>query len=227
MWRGRNRFFTLLKTFELLAERADVQASGAILPDTVALRDYVHSGVALGNPTLAAAVADTGNPELRRVLDWSVAVSDAIARRTEPIPPFEGALEALRRIASVADSMVVSQTPEAALLSEWRHHRIEGLVRLIAGQEIGTKAEQIRLAAGGKYPASRILLIGDAPGDLEAAQEAGVCFYPIVPGLEVECWARFNDDILERFLGGQYDKALEQALIAEFTKRLPSHPSWS
>lgn len=226
-WRGRNRFFALLKTFELLAGRADVKAAGVTWPDVEAIRAYVESGVALGNPTLEEAVARGGNPELRRMLSWSLAVNRAIGARTEPIPPFAGALDALRRISSVADAMVVSQTPEAALVSEWREHGIDGLVRLIAGQEIGTKAEQIRLAAIGKYAAGKILLIGDAPGDLEAAREAGVRFYPIVPGREIESWRQFNAFYLDRFFAGQYGEDDENAQIKAFLAALPEEPSWS
>lgn len=227
VWRGRNRFVALLKTFELLADRADVKAAGVPLPDVDAIRRYVESGVALGNPTLEEAVARDENPELRRMLAWSLAVNRAISARTEPIPPFVGALDALRRISSVADAMVVSQTPEAALVSEWREHKIDSLVRLIAGQELGTKAEHIRLAAIGKYPQDKILLIGDAPGDLEAAREAGVRFYPIVPGREIESWRQFNATFLNRFLAGQYGEADENRQISAFLAALPEKPSWT
>jgi len=226
-WRGRNRFFALLKTFDLLADRADVMNSGVPMPDVESIRAYVESGVALGNPTLEAEVARSGNAELRRMLAWSLAVNHEIEARPEPIPPFAGAVDGLRRISAAADSMVVSQTPEAALVSEWRAHGIDGLVRLIAGQEIGTKAEQIRLAAIGKYAEGNILLIGDAPGDLEAAREAGVRFYPIVPGGEVESWRQFNVTFLDRFLAGKYSKGDELAQIDAFLAALPVQPSWS
>lgn len=226
-WRGRNRFFALLKTFDLLAARADVKASGVPMPDVESIRAYVESGVALGNPTLEAEVARSGNAELNRMLEWSLAVNREIAARPEPIPPFPGAVDALRRIASTADAMVVSQTPEAALVSEWQEHGIDGLVRLIAGQEIGTKAEQIRLAAIGKYTDGNVLLIGDAPGDLEAAREAGVRFYPIVPGREVESWRQFNETFFDRFLAGRYSKDDESKQIDAFLAALPEQPSWS
>jgi phosphoglycolate phosphatase-like HAD superfamily hydrolase len=224
VWRGRNRFFALLKTFELLVARDDVKAAGVALPEVDAIRAYVESGVALGNPTLEETVARDGDPELRRMLSWSLAVNRAIEARTEPIPPFAGAVDALRAIAGRADTMVVSQTPEAALVSEWREHGIDGLVRLIAGQEIGTKAEQIRLAAIGKYAVGKILLIGDAPGDLDAAREAGVRFYPIVPGHEVESWRQFNAVFLDRFLAGEYGKEDEDTQIEAFLAALPEQP---
>jgi len=226
VWRGRNRFSALLKTFELLAERKDVRVPGVVLPALGPIRDYVHSGAALGNPTLAAAAARTGNDELKRLLAWSLAVNASIESRAEPIPPFAGALEALERMAGVADTIVVSQTPEAALISEWRQHGIDRLVRLIAGQELGTKAEHITLAAKGKYAGGRILLLGDAPGDLEAAREAGVSFYPIIPGKETDCWKRFQAESLPRFLAGHYDAGYESGLVETFLKALPAQPPW-
>jgi phosphoglycolate phosphatase-like HAD superfamily hydrolase len=227
VWRGRNRFVSLLKTFELLAARADVRSAGVALPALDPIRAYVESGVALGNPTLEEAAARTGNAELARLLAWSLDVNRSIAAQPEPIPPFAGAREALARMAAVADTIVVSQTPEAALVSEWRQHGMEGFVRLIAGQELGTKAEHITLAAKGKYAPGRVLLLGDAPGDLEAAREAGVSFFPIVPGHEVECWKRFRDEALGRFLAGNYDADYADGLMEPFLKALPAQPPWS
>ena len=52
-------------------------------------------------------------------------------------------------------------------------------MRLIAGQEYGTKAEHLALAAKGKYADDHILMIGDAPGDFKAAKSNGVLYFPI------------------------------------------------
>jgi phosphoglycolate phosphatase-like HAD superfamily hydrolase len=226
VWRGRNRFAALLKTFELLEARADVRSSGVALPALAPIREYVESGVALGNPTLEEAATRTGNAELARLLAWSLDVNRSIASQPEPIPPFAGAREALARMAAVADTIVISQTPEAALVSEWRQHGIDRFIRIIAGQELGTKAEHITLASKGKYDPRRVLLLGDAPGDLEAAQEAGVSFFPIVPGREEECWKRFGDEALDRFLAGNYDSDYADGLVGTFLKALPAQPPW-
>jgi phosphoglycolate phosphatase-like HAD superfamily hydrolase len=226
-WRGRNRFEALLKTFELLAARTDVIDTGVELPDIAAIRRYVESGVPLGNPSLEQAIAREQDPEWIRMLDWSIAVNSQIEAREELIPPFRGAVEALRLIATNADSMVVSQTPEAALVAEWNAHGITDAVRLIAGQELGTKAEHLELAALSKYASNRILLIGDAPGDLNAARKTGVHFYPIVPGQEAESWKRFNDSVFSDFLHGQYSGDQEEDAIRAFLAALPSLPPWS
>jgi phosphoglycolate phosphatase-like HAD superfamily hydrolase len=125
-----------------------------------------------------------------------------------------------------ADVIVVSQTPTEALVREWAEHQIDRDVRLIAGQELGTKTDHIRLAAGGKYAPSRMLMVGDALGDLKAARANHTLFYPIVPGREEISWKRFHDEGLERFFAGTYAGAYETALVQEFDACLPEKPAW-
>jgi len=75
-------------------------------------------------------------------------------------------------------------------------------------------------------------MIGDAPGDRDAAHAAGALFYPINPGAEERSWQRFHDEASERFLNGTYAAArsggtYESALIAEFEQLLSDTPPWS
>ncbi len=226
IWRGSNRYPALLKVFELLAEREDVRASGVALPKMDALRAYVESGLSLGIPTLEAEVERKQDPELIRVLEWSHAVNLDIDQNMQEIPPFPHCLKALESIHRNSDAIVVSQTPEEALVKEWALHKMDGFVNLIAGQELGSKAHHLELAAVGKYDLKRILLIGDAPGDRKAAQSVGVCFYPIIPGHEDESWANFIDEAYTKFLDGSYAGDYEQALIADFEQCLPDTPPW-
>lgn len=226
VWRGQNRFPALLKCFELLAARPDLTGRGVRLPPTEALRAYVNSGRPLGNPSLAACAEATGDPELRRILAWSLAVNASIAAALAPIPPIPWVRRSLRRIHARSDAIVVSQTPAEALVAEWALHGLTRYVSIIAGQELGTKAEHLRMAAGGKYRDDRILLIGDAPGDCRAAREAGVLFYPVNVGDEAASWRRFHDEAYDRFLAGTYAGDYEAALVAEFHAGLPERPPW-
>ncbi|MDT7723259.1 MAG: hypothetical protein QOE94_4270, partial [Mycobacterium sp.] len=41
------------------------------------------------------------------------------------------------------------------------------------------------------YAKNKVLMIGDAPGDLKAAKGAGTLFFPINPGHEEASWERF------------------------------------
>lgn len=220
-FRGRNRFPALLMTFEMLANRPGVAASGVTLPLLDDLRTYCESGLALGNATLEAEVQRTGSESLAKVLAWSLAVNEDIERNMPPVEPFPSAREALKAMQASSDVIVVSQTPEAALIREWNHNGMESLVKVIGGQELGSKAEQIKLAAAGKYPKSRVLLIGDAPGDLDAAREAGISFYPIQPGDEEASWKRFHEEIYGVFLAGRYKGLFEDSFVSRFVKALP------
>ncbi len=224
--RGQNRFTNLLLTFEMLETWDVVRASGVPLPCTAALRAYCQSGLPLGNPSLQAEVARSGDPNLKRVLEWSLAVNVDIDTRMRPTPPFPWALKSLERMASDCDAIVVSQTPEEALLKEWHHHGIAHRVCAIAGQEVGSKAHQIRLATDGRYRPGRVLLIGDAPGDLAAATDADVLFYPILPGRENDSWRQFHDESFDRFLAETYAGAYAEDLTRAFLDALPDTPPW-
>ena len=70
-------------------------------------------------------------------------------------------------------------------------------------------------------------MIGDSPGDLQAAQANDVLFYPINPGDEEASWKRFHDEALDRFFDGAYAGRYERQLIDEYDARLPEKPSWT
>jgi phosphoglycolate phosphatase-like HAD superfamily hydrolase len=223
-WRGRNRFLNLLKTFERLAETDAVRAAGVALPDLAGLRAYCESGVPLGNPTLASEAARTGDAELRRVLAWSEAVNADIEARMNPAPPFAWAARALALIRERSDAMVISQTPLEALEREWRLHGLAGTVGLVAGQEAGSKTEQLRAVAAGRYRPDRVIVLGDAPGDREAALACGAWFYPIMPGREEASWERFCREDYDRFLAGTFGPRDAAELAAAFDAALPDAP---
>ena len=84
-------------------------------------------------------------------------------------------------MAGKADVMVVSATPREALEREWDEHELKEHVALIAGQECGSKKEHLALTAVGRYEPAHILMVGDAPGDYQAAKANGVLFYPDRP----------------------------------------------
>lgn len=224
--RGANRFVTLLKTFELLAERPEVKARNAKLIDLSAVAEWVKKETKLGNPALTKYAGEVNNDIINLTLKWSLDVNETIADIVHDVPPFPLVQESLIKINEKADAMVVSQTPVEALQREWEEHNIDNFVRIIAGQEYGTKTEHIKYAAKGKYPDDKILMIGDAPGDLKAAKSNGVLYYPINPGHEEISWARFYNEALDKFFEGTYVGEYEEELIKEFEGYLPEHPNW-
>jgi hypothetical protein len=91
---------------------------------------------------------------------------------------------------------------------------------------MGTKAEHLHHASGGKYDPAKVLMIGDAPGDEKAARANHAKFYPINPGHEDASWERFYKEAIDRFLTGRYDQTYEAELVRKFHAYLPEHPPW-
>jgi len=224
--RGCNRFPAVICALDLLSARKEVKNRHATLPEMSGLREWIKRETRLSNLVLENEVETTGNPDLALALEWSFEVNAAVKKIVRNIPPFPFVVESLQRMQSAADILVVSQTPTEALEREWEEHGIHSFPRLIAGQELGTKTEHIALAAGGKYPKENILVIGDAPGDRDAARKNGVFYFPINPGAEEASWEKFSREALDRFLAGTYAGVYEDHLIAEFEKILPEKPPW-
>ena len=138
-WRGINRFPALLMVFDLLAERPEVLKRGVTPPQVDSLRKWVETETKLSNPTLETLVSKGGDPVLVNTLEWSTAVNTAIGDMVHGVPPFPYVRESLEKQSKLADAIVVSATPGEALKREWREHGMDGRVKVIAGQEMGSK----------------------------------------------------------------------------------------
>jgi len=223
--RGCNRFPALASSLGLLRRRPEVLTRQVAVADTRALEDWIARESKLSEGTLAAEVK-AGHKELAPLLEWSKAVNAAIADIVHGVPPFPLVRECLEKLAPLADVMVISQTPGEALGREWAEHGLEKYVRLIAGQEMGSKTEHLKLAAVDKYPRENILMIGDAPGDHKAAKTNDVLFFPIVPHREEESWKELFEHGLDRFFAGKFAGEYEKQMFAEFDASLPATPPW-
>jgi phosphoglycolate phosphatase-like HAD superfamily hydrolase len=224
--RGCNRFLAIQHAVKLLAERQEAKDRHAAIPALKEIAAWCERETKLGNPALIAEVERNPLPELKMVLDWSLEVNEVISKIVRNVPPYPYVEESLKKMTEKADAIVVSQTPFEALDREWKEHGIDKYVRLIAGQERGTKSEHIEFAAGGKYPTEKILMIGDAPGDYKAAAHNDALFYPINPGHEEASWERFYKEGLDRFFDGSFSGEYQAELLREFEGYLPEKPSW-
>jgi phosphoglycolate phosphatase-like HAD superfamily hydrolase len=226
-WRGVNRWPALIKVFDLLRERPEVQRRQVAIPEAPRIRDFIAAAdYPKSNDGMQAYMAAHPDPELDKALTWSLAVNATIADMVHGIPPFPYVRESLEFLLDKADMIVVSQTPDEALYREWQEHKIDKYVRIIAGQEKGTKTQHIAFAAGGKYRPDHMLMIGDAPGDMKAARGNDALFYPVNPGHEEESWQRFYEEAVHKFLNLEYAGKYEASLIAEFEKFMPEIPPW-
>ena len=224
--RGCNRFIAVDKFFGLMARRKDVIRRNPEFKDITPLREWIKKETKLGNPALETYASEANDPVIDLTLKWSKKVNSDIAELVYGIAPFPFVNESLKKIDSRADIIVVSQTPVEALTREWKENNIDGFARIIAGQEYGTKTEHIKYAATGKYPYNKVLMVGDAPGDMKAAKTNGVLFYPVNPGHEEASWERLYKEALDRFFEGSYEGEYEKRLIEEFEAYMPAEPSW-
>lgn len=226
-WRGANRWPALVKVFELLAERPEVQARGVKVPEGKALKEFIASGYSPSEAGLKAYIAaGHGDEELWRGLEWTRAIDSLVAATVRDVPSFPGVRESLQKLQDKADLMVISTTASDALLREWGEHGLAQYMAVMAGQNMGTKKQHLEFAAKGKYPDDHILMIGDAPGDRDAAHAVQALFYPINPGAEERSWQRFYDEASDRFLSGTYAGDYEAGLVSEFEKLLSDTPPW-
>jgi len=226
-WRGANRWPALVKVFELLAERPEVQARGINVPEGKALGEFLASGFSPSEAGLKSYIsAGHGDEELWRGLEWTRAIDNLVAMTVRNVPPFPMVRESLQKLQGKADMMVISTTASDALEREWGEHGLAQYMAVMAGQNMGTKKQHLEFAAKGKYSNDHILMIGDAPGDRDAAHAVGALYYPINPGAEEMSWQRFHDEASDRFLNGTYAGAYESALIAEFDQLLSDTPPW-
>lgn len=224
--RGANRFMSYLLAIDLLKERPEVQARGVQLPELQGLRDWMSRESKLGTKTIKPEAEKTGDPDLKLCYEWSAAVDAAVADLVKGVPPFTGVREALGKMNAQADVIVCSATPTGALQSEWNEHGIASLVAEICGQEAGSKKEILSAAKALGYPAEKMLMVGDAPGDMKAALDVGACFYPINPGHEETSWERFNNEACAKFFAGSFSGDYQKMLIDEFEQYLPELPPW-
>jgi len=224
--RGINRFPALLRVLDMLEKRKDVIEKAVSIPQLPSLKQWIGQESRLSNQVLRSYFETHRNIDLEQVLEWSEAVNDDINRWLKNMPPFRHARMVIERTRSFADTIVVSQTPYEALEREWKEHDLKKFVNAIAGQESGTKSQHIAYAAKGKYPDNKILMIGDAPGDLKAAEDNEVLFFPVIPGIEDLSWKNLLNEGLERFMSGNFTGEYQAFLITEFRKHLPEKAPW-
>ena len=230
--RGANRHKTTKRIIaELLPSHPMTKARGFEVPQYPHYFAWVDDPKSLlSNDGLKQAIEKATDPqvkgELELALAWSERVNWAIGQTVKGMPPFPYVKESLEKIRPLADVIVVSATPNEALKREWEEHDIAKYTEIIAGQEMGKKAQHLEYATKGRYEKDHVLMIGDAPGDMKAARANDALFYPINPGDEVQSWKRFHDEAFDKFINGEYAGEYEEKLIAEFDSYLPELPPW-
>lgn len=209
--RGVNRFTALVLCLE------NAKAAGEDLVDITALKQWTDTTDSLSNGSLAAEIEKNADASLQMAMDWSNQVNHGIETELAGNDqPFPGALAGLASIAAKADVAIVSSANSEALNSEWNRHGLMSAVDVVYGQEAGSKKDAIADLLTKGYAADHILMVGDAPGDLKAAHDNGVLYYPILFGNEKKSWERLQNEAIAKFLVGEYAGAYHDNVVQEF-----------
>lgn len=226
--RGMNRYPALIRTLELLEKREEVRRRGYKVPDLTPLRKWVDEANILSLSCLTEYVRTHNEPVLHTTVRWSNEVDENINKIVRNVPPLPFVKESLAKMREFADIVIVSATPHNSIVREWTDNGLIEYVTEVAGQELGSKKACIAAAnMGERYSADKVLMIGDAPGDMEAAKSNGVRFYPIIPGREEFSWERMLTTVAGLLRNGEYSKELESTYIGEFLSVLPVDPPWT
>lgn len=208
--RGVNRFPGLILMFDELSK------SGINIGDYTPLREYVNSSEVYSNTTLEDYIKKNPSDFLSKVLEWSKNADCLFSAKVDGIQPFEYVRQALKQACVKADITVVSSASSKGLLKDWQNGGIAEYTHSILGQENGTKKQQLKSAVSGNYKTNHILMIGDAPGDYEAAKSVNALFYPIIPGSEVQSWKEFCEVGCDKFFSGSFSGQYQDDLLNKF-----------
>ena len=115
---------------------------------------------------------------------------------------------AIEELLKTNDNPCMRTVLQMALEHEWEKHNFTGFVHGLLSQEEGSKAFCINGLLEKGYDKDKVVMIGDAPGDIKAAEDNGVWCYPIIVGKEAQSWKRFKDEVLPALVEGKLTKEL-------------------
>ena len=140
-------------------------------------------------------------------LKWSENVNSSIKELPESeIKPFPLVKEALKLAHEKADIAIVSSANLGAVLDEWEKHGLLEHTDIVLTQNVGSKAFCISELLKKGYNKENVLMCGDAPGDLKAAETNEVFYYPILVKKEKESWQDFINQGFSHLLDGSYEE---------------------
>ena len=187
MTRGINRFKGLAMALGEINEKyKPITGIGA-------LQHWADTAPALSNDGVAKAAAEASDTDAKlifeKALSWSKAVNAAIVDLDESLKvPYNGAKEGLAAAHTFADVAMVSSANRDAVEEEWGKFGLLEHTDIVLAQDVGSKAACIKEMLKFGYDVDKVVMVGDAPGDCDAAEKNGVHYYPILVNHEKESW---------------------------------------
>lgn len=214
--RGINRFKGLITALK------EVNEKYIRIDELDVLVNWVEMTNELSNDSLQREIDNNPNSNiLRKALNWSNSVNKAITKLPEEkILPFKKVKEALKYAHLMADVAIVSSANLNAVLDEWKRHELIEHTDIVLAQNSGTKAYCIQELLKKGYDPKKVVMCGDALGDLQAAEKNGVHFYPILVRHEKESWEEFISTAFIKLVDGKYSTDYQVEKIKDFKDNL-------
>ena len=203
MTRGINRFKGLAMAL------GEIDKKYKPIVGIAALQHWADTAPALSNDGVmkAAAAAEDADAKLvfGKALSWSKAVNAAIVELDESLKvPYEGAKEGLAAAHTFADVAMVSSANRDAVEEEWGKFGLLEHTDIVLAQDIGSKAHCIARMLEFGYDLHKVLMVGDSPGDSDAAEKNGVHYYPILVDHEKASWDEAIAVAFGKLQSGEY-----------------------
>lgn len=212
--RGINRFKGLVLGLQ------DAIKRGEKIEDISNLVRWTETTKELSNSSLKLEIEKNKTNDLIKTLEWSQSVNNGIEKLVGKDAPFPNVKKHLEKLHKVANIAVVSSANSQAIYSEWSRHNLLDHVDVVFGQEAGTKSTCIKKLKDSGYNNDKILMVGDAPGDLETALINEVFFFPVLFGKEEESWNELTSNALNKFINNLYLGDYQNNINKDFKKLL-------
>ena len=175
----------------------------------------------LSNTSLEKEIKNAPEKEIFKLaLKWSENVNEAIKKLPQSeIKPFPLVKEALKLAHEKADVAIVSSANLGAVLDEWEKHGLLEHTDIVLTQNVGSKAFCISELLKKGYDNKKVVMCGDAPGDLKAAESNKIYYFPILVKNEEKSWQDFINQGFSHLLDGSY-KEYETIIKRDFYKNL-------
>ena len=211
MTRGINRF----KGLSMML--GEINESYCRIEDVEVLIKWAEESPELSNQALKKAMEEQDSICLKKALSWSGKVNAAINELSfDDKKPFEGVKEALEYAHQYGDIAIVSSANRQAVEEEWDLYHLLDHVDIILAQDVGSKAYCIQELIKKGYEKKNVLMVGDAPGDRDAAKKNEVYYYPILVRHEKDSWSEFVESAVGRLIDGTYGGEYQEEKETEF-----------
>jgi len=180
------------------------------------LKNWVQTTDSLSNASLEKAILENPFDDLKKALEWSKQVNSKIKNYEGDALAFPGAVEGLEALHKLGKVFVVSSANKEAVEEEWQDQGLMLHIDDLYCQDRGKKEDVIAALIKDGYAANKIMMIGDSPGDLAAAEQNSVAFYPILVGEEAKSWKELADSVSKAFVQNRFTEEDQVNLISTF-----------